>query len=58
MKGDIYVEGVLSGFDQVGNLVLNDSVFQKPSTPAPDTEPRKLGTAVIRAPQIISIDYQ
>ena len=53
------IEGILRGFDKVGNIVLVDCVETAPVAGLPpdvDYPPRKLGTAVVRAPRILSID--
>lgn len=51
------IQGILQGYDVVGNIVLKDCIETVGLTPPkPDTEPRNLGTAVVRSPHIRAID--
>ncbi|EAX89602.1 Sm protein [Trichomonas vaginalis G3] len=49
------LEGTLMSLDQFGNLVLNDTVELQPGSIVPrNYQPKKLGTAVVRSPHILS----
>ena len=54
------VSGTMTGFDQIGNLVLRNAKETKiPSeyvNTYDSTTPRQLGTVVIRSPHILSIN--
>ena len=51
------IEGVLQGYDKVGNIVIKDCVETHPLFAMPQNyTPRKLGTAVVRSPHIRAID--
>jgi small nuclear ribonucleoprotein (snRNP)-like protein len=58
MQGNRQVEGVLQGFDDVGNLVLANCRETVPlNGQVPDGyQPRLLGTAVLRSPHILAVD--
>ena len=56
MQGGREVQGILKGYDQVGNLVLGDCVETISLVKTEEFKPRKLGTAVIRFPHILAIN--
>jgi small nuclear ribonucleoprotein (snRNP)-like protein len=58
MLNERQVEGILKGFDDVGNIVLLDSreVIPPPGQAPEGYEPRALGTAVLRSPHILAIN--
>lgn len=50
------ISGVLKGFDQLGNLVIENSLEVTPFGQKPEEyTPRSLETAVIRSPHIVNI---
>jgi small nuclear ribonucleoprotein (snRNP)-like protein len=58
MFNERQVEGILKGFDDVGNIVLvNCREVAPPLAQVPDGYiPRALGTAVLRSPHILAIN--
>lgn len=58
MQGNRQVQGVLQGFDDVGNLVLSNCQETVPhGGQVPEGyEPRFFGTAVLRSPHILAVD--
>jgi small nuclear ribonucleoprotein (snRNP)-like protein len=58
MQGDRQVEGILNGFDDVGNIVLSDCREVVPlSGEVPEGyQPRQFGTAVLRSPHILAVN--
>ena len=56
MQGGREVQGILKGYDQVGNLVLGECFETIPLSRTEEFTPRKFGTAVIRFPHILAIN--
>lgn len=57
LTNDREIEGILKGYDKVGNIVLEECVETIPLYRLTQNfTPRKLGTAVVRSPHIRALD--
>ena len=59
LEGQREIKGILKSYDQVGNLVLAETVLVSPGAFKPSKfVPRNLGATVVRAPHIESINVE